>query len=76
MAFTFVLIGLGMMSIFITPSSGRYIEFSREDVYCSCPFHRATRVGACGNESPNYEALSVQLRKSYDDKTVENQLTM
>ena len=27
---------------------------------CSCPIHRG------GDKSPNYKALSVQLRKSYD----------
>ena len=40
--------------------------------YCSCPFlnpdksviNRALAMVSSGNESPNYKALSVQLRKS------------
>ena len=32
---------------------------------CSCPIHRALGIVSCGDESPNYKALSVQLRKSY-----------
>ena len=34
-------------------------------IYCNCPMNRALRVMLCGDESPNYEVLSIQLRKSY-----------
>ena len=42
-------------------------------IYCSCPFlnpdksviHRASEMVSSGDESPNYKALSVQLRKPY-----------
>ena len=29
-----------------------------------CPIHRVPRGVLCGDESPNYKALSVQLRNS------------
>ena len=32
--------------------------------YCSCPIYRASGTGTCGDSSPNYEVLSVQLRNS------------
>ena len=32
---------------------------------CSCPIHQASQSVLSGDESPNYNALSVQLRKSY-----------
>ena len=32
---------------------------------CSCPIHRALATVSSGDLSPNYRALTVQLRKSY-----------
>ena len=34
--------------------------------YCSCPIHRALEMVSSGDESPNYKALSVQVRKPYE----------
>ena len=38
---------------------------------CSCPMNRAWETVFYGDESPNYTALTIQLRKSYVYKYIE-----
>ena len=47
-------------------ASGRAINRPTTNLrpYCSCPIYRALATVSSDDESPNYRALTVQLRKS------------
>ena len=40
-------------------------------IYCSCPVHRALATVSSSDKSLNYNALNVQLRKSYHYQNVQ-----